>query len=151
MMSRVGAIRIPSFSGERMRAAREGLNWSQGRLAAEMDIRVATISTWERGIRTPEPPTFLAIAQALKVKPADLLTIPVERWGLPELRVVSAGLHQGQVARMLGLHQIRIGNVELGYERPSDELTVALAKIYGTTAQEILEAWHNGRERLMEQ
>lgn len=148
MISRVGVIRIPSFSGERLRAARSDRHWSQGRLAAQLDVRLTTIGAWERGLRTPEPPTFLALALALSLDPADLLTVPVEHFTLAELRVV-AGLHQRDVAERLAAKQVRISNVESGYERLTDELKEGLAAAYNTTPDQVLAAWERGRDRLL--
>lgn len=148
MIERVGVIRIPNFSGERLRTARADLQWSQGRLAAVLDVRLTTIGAWERGLRTPEPPTFLALAEALDLDPVELLTVPAEQFTLAELRVV-AGLHQRDVATRLSTKQVRISNAESGYERLTDEMKQGLATAYNTSADQIAAAWERGRERLL--
>lgn len=148
MIELVGVTRIPSFSGERLRTARIDRKWSQGRLAAVLDVRSTTIGAWERGLRTPEPPTFLALAEALSLEPGALLAVPAEHFTLAELRV-TAGLHQRDVATQLGVKQVRISNVESGYERLSDEMTQGLARAYSTTPDHITSAWERGRARLL--
>lgn len=148
MIERVGVIRIPTFSGERLRAARHSRQWSQGRLAAAADVRLTTVGAWERGLATPEPPTFVAIAQALGITPGDLLTIPPEQYTLAELRVV-AGLQQRDAAALAGVHPVRLSNCEAGYERLTDDLAHALAKAYGTTDLQVAASWERGRDRLM--
>lgn len=148
MIERVGVTRIPSFSGERLRIARLNRKWSQGRLAAALNVSSSTIGQWERGVRTPEPPLFVALAEALKLDPGALLAVPVEQFALAELRV-TAGLHQRDVASQLGVGQGRISNVESGYERLSDDMTQELARAYNTTPEQVASAWERGRDRLL--
>ena len=147
-MTRVGTTRIPAFSGGRLRTAREATGWAQGRLAVQVGATLTSISAWERGTRTPEPKTFLALAKALHIAPADLLDLPVEQWTLVEYRVV-AGLHQRDAAAQLGIPTARISNFESGYDRPAEDIAQALANAYGASPQQINAAWERGREELL--
>ena len=52
-----------------------------------------------------------------------------------------AGLSQGQVARMLGLHRPSVSEIEAGRRKVSADELVALARIYGVSA-----GWLAGEE-----
>lgn len=149
MIRGVGATRIPAFSAAAMRAAREAKGWSQGRLAAELDLAVVTVSTWERGGQAPEPPTFVLLAAALDIDPGDLLDRPREQWTLTEMRVVH-GLHQQTAAALAGgVRANKLSQVEAGYERLREPLRTTLAALYEATTESLDRAWENGRQQLI--
>ena len=52
-----------------------------------------------------------------------------------------AGLSQGQVARLLGLHRPSVSEIEAGRRKVSADELVALARIYGVSS-----AWLTGEE-----
>ena len=59
--------------GEILRAERDKLGWSQERLAEACGLHRVYISELERGLRSPSLPVFMRIAEALGLKPSDLL------------------------------------------------------------------------------
>lgn len=147
MIDAVGKRRIPGFAHERMRAARVDKGWTQGRLAAEVDVSVVSITAWERGLRAPEPPAFLALARGLDLEPAELLSPPADQWTLVELRIVS-GLYQQVAAQAAAIASDRLSHLESGYERLDDRARGALARVYNTTEPNIEDCWNRGRDRL---
>lgn len=149
MIDHVGATRIPAFSGDLAVKARLARAWSQGRLAAELDVSVQTVSSWERSINTPSPPFFLRLAQALSVRPDDLLNVPRADWSLIEHRA-AAGLHQQDVAKLAGISNKRLSNIELAYERGNDELFEKLSATYRAESSELQRAWERTRTQLLE-
>lgn len=61
------------LSAPRLRAARERRGWTQLQLAEAAGLHVRTVSTYEQGHRsTPDADCLLALAEALRVHPADL-------------------------------------------------------------------------------
>lgn len=148
MIERVGRQRTEHFDRAQMRAGRQALGWSQGRLAAELEVSIVSIAAWERGARAPQPPVLLALATVINVDPADLLITPRARWTLVELRTV-AGLHQQAAARAIHVGADRLRYIEAGYQRPDERLRAALADVYRCTGSEIDTAWQRGRDRLL--
>jgi len=59
--------------GDRIRKARQGLDWSQERLAEESGLHWTYVSSIERGERNVSLRNILKVAQALGVDPADLM------------------------------------------------------------------------------
>lgn len=148
MIRKVGATRIPGFDAAAMRAAREAMGWSQGRLGVEVGMAVVTISSWERSKSAPEPPKFVQLARALNVEPAALLRAPRAEWTLTDLRVVT-GTHQREAAHSLGIQPTRLSHIEAGYEALRSPLTEKLAQLYGVTSDQIQHAWQRGRDQLL--
>lgn len=64
-----------SALGQRIAAAREAKRLTQGDLAQEVlgSTRPATVSDWERGVRTPDTQTLARIAEALGVSAGYLM------------------------------------------------------------------------------
>lgn len=147
MIDAVGRRRIPGFAHERMRTARLAKGWTQGRLAAEADVSVVSITAWERGLRAPEPPAFRALAAGLALEPSELLSLAADEWTLVELRIVS-GLYQQVAAKTAAIAPDRLSHLESGYERLDDRTRQALASVYNTTEATIEDCWKRGRDRL---
>lgn len=147
-ISHVGRHRTPGFAHTWLRAARKERGWTQGRLAAMLDVSITTVGSWERGLNAPEPPQLLALARVFGVAPAELLDSDPDGWTLVELRVVS-GLRQQQVAEQLNTTPNRIGSLEAGYERPDERLRAGLADAYGVAIDTIDAAWQRGRDQLI--
>jgi len=59
--------------GARMRALRQALKMTQAQVAEAAGIDFSFYGQIERGANIPSLKTFLAVAQALKAEPADLL------------------------------------------------------------------------------
>lgn len=149
MIDRVGATRIPAFSAENVVAARTAKGWSQGRLAAAMDVSLPSVSAWERGVSAPSPPMFVRLAVALSVDPSELLSIGRHAWTLVEFRVVK-GLHQQEVAKIAGISHNKLTAVEAAFERAPGGLFETLSTLYGSSVEEITQAWERTRTHLLE-
>ena len=61
------------FVGERVRRLRNELALTQGELAEEVGITITALSRIERNEAQPRPKTRRRLAEALGVKPRDLL------------------------------------------------------------------------------
>lgn len=59
--------------GGNIRQYREGLGWSQSRLAEEMGVPQQRITEWETGKREPLAQTIIKLAEALNADPGTLL------------------------------------------------------------------------------
>lgn len=148
MITTVGATRIPSFDGEKLRAAREAQGWSRGRLAVALGKTVTSVSGWERGQRNPAPATLVALAKALDIEPADLLDIPRAEWGLVEFRA-AAGLEQKDAAEQVGISAAMLSQLEATYVAlPTPDKVAAMASLYNSTPEELADAWDRARTRL---
>jgi transcriptional regulator with XRE-family HTH domain len=99
----VGAARVNSFSGPRLRAAREHAGLTQVALAARLGGRTQkqTVWRWENGLRKPSPETLRDMAAVLGVHPIDL----TDAGAAPTLAVLRqvAGLTQDQAGAGVGL------------------------------------------------
>lgn len=145
----VGATRNPAFSGALLRAARARRGWSQGQLAARLEVGVPTVGAWERGARTPSPPLLMRIAQTLEIDAETLLTVPRREWTLTDFRVIG-GLHQREAAQQLNLTTDRLSHLEAAYERGSDELFQRMADLYHVDPGQLRDAWERARSRLLD-
>ncbi len=151
----MGATKVETFSAGHLRAARTARQWSRGQLAAAMGMSVATVIGWERGNRTPEPPTLRKLAEQLNVTVGALLVTPPEEYGMAELRIVQGLLHREVAAAVSadpGSERIltvdRISHIENGYERVPDELVPPLARLYDVTPAELEAAWERTHAKL---
>jgi transcriptional regulator with XRE-family HTH domain len=99
----VGAARVDSFSGPRLRAAREHAGLTQVAFAGRLGGRTQkqTVWRWENGLRKPSPETLRDMAAVLGVHPLDL----TDAAAAPTLAVLRqvAGLTQDQASTGLGL------------------------------------------------
>lgn len=59
--------------GERVRARREELGWSQSELAKKLKKRQPDVCDMEKGRHSPTLETIEEVAKVLKVKPASLI------------------------------------------------------------------------------
>lgn len=136
----MGATRIPTFDGEALRQAREAKGWNRGRLANAVGKTVASVSGWERNLRTPEAKTLVDLADALDIDASDLIALPRAEWRMSEYRVTK-GLQQIQAAKIIGIPADRFSYLEAAYERPSEDQMSALAELYDVSVKEISAAW----------
>ena len=65
--------RTPTHLGCVVRSAREQLDMSRAELAVKLGLGEMTIIAWENGYRTPTLPMLYRIADALHIRPADLV------------------------------------------------------------------------------
>lgn len=108
------------FDPECLRAARMAAGLSQRELGRRSGVPAPSICLFEQGRSRPEPSTLFALARALRIAPATLLT-PTE--GPPSLarRRIEAGLLQREVAYDLGIPPSTYSAVERGEATlPSD-------------------------------
>lgn len=147
MIDSVGRRRTPGFASDRMREARVAKNWTQGRLAAEADVSLRTITAWERGLRAPEPPKLVALARVLGIQPEHLLATPPHQWTLIELRAAN-GLLQQDAAKAASITADRLSHLESGYERLDDRTRASLAAVYGVDGPAVQDSWQRGRDQL---
>jgi transcriptional regulator with XRE-family HTH domain len=124
------------FDGERLRAARQARGFSQEQLAVRSGIAQPSISVFERGRSTPEPPTLLALAQALDLLPADLM-VPID--GPPSLarRRVEVGMIQRHVAEAVGIPPSTYAEIETGHSMPSPDLAARLDRFLAHRAADL--------------
>jgi transcriptional regulator with XRE-family HTH domain len=59
--------------GDRLRRRREELGIRQADLAARLNLKRTSITNMEAGHQVPSLPQVIALAQALRLKPADLI------------------------------------------------------------------------------
>jgi transcriptional regulator with XRE-family HTH domain len=147
MIDSVGRRRTPGFAQDRIREARVAKGWTQGRLAAEADVSLRTITAWERGLRAPEPPTLVMLARVLDIEPHELLVIPADQWTLIELRTAT-GLLQQSAAKAVSVTPDRLSHLESGYERLDDRTRAALAAVYHVSDEMVQDSWQRGRDQL---
>ena len=89
-----------------MKSVRKALRLTQAQVAEKAGIDHSFYGQIERGVNTPSLKTFVAIAAALKVNPADLLTWRAqgsERLYETALVKLLDGLEQKHKALVLGL------------------------------------------------
>jgi len=66
-------MRASVYVGDRVRRLRDELALTQGELAEEVGITITALSRIERNEAQPRPKTRRRLAEALGVKPRDLL------------------------------------------------------------------------------
>lgn len=69
---------------EKIRAARSNMNMSQAALARAVDVKPATVASWEKGRTEPDTVMIGRLAQILKVTTDHLLGVQSEELVLPE-------------------------------------------------------------------
>jgi transcriptional regulator with XRE-family HTH domain len=139
--------RIIGFRALTLRDLRNGKDWSQSRLAAEIGVTHATITSWESGWRTPEPDNLVRLAAALGVDPAVLIGTPRDRWTLTDLRNTK-GLQQGEAAELAHIAPRRLRHIEIGANNLTDEVAAVLASVYDVPVEEIRACWQRARTQL---
>lgn len=149
MIKLVGTTRIPTFSGTKLRAAREDRGWSRGRLGIALGKTTTSVAAWERGLRNPAPDTLKDIAEALEITTADLLTLSQDEWGLAEYRVTHGWEQKDVAERIAIISPSLLSQIESTYERPKPAQITALAKLYGIGEPEVMEAWQRARDRVL--
>lgn len=151
MITAVPRPRIKAFSGERLKRAREAKGYTQGKLAAIIDKGLMSVFGWENDQRAPEPATFIKLASALDIRPADLIDLPRTEWNLALYRFV-AGKSQREVTEELGLGtQVSyFGTVENGISKLRPDIATRMAIIYEATEDELYAAWARTRTELTE-
>lgn len=87
--------------GDRIRAARQGAQLSQGDLAQKLGVKQATISSWETGTRSPGLDDLFAIASALQIEVVDLLPSKNHQPVRAALRAVAEKLGRSELAKAL--------------------------------------------------
>lgn len=83
--------------GERIRARREQLGWTQAKLSEMLNVKVGTLSGYERNYRIPDARMLQLLSNILKVSSDYLLgltqqTLNINQKPLPILGTIRAGL-----------------------------------------------------------
>jgi transcriptional regulator with XRE-family HTH domain len=138
--------RITGFKPLTLQNLRHTKDWSQSRLAAEIGVTHATITSWESGWRTPEPDNLVRLAAALDVG-LEALIGPRNTWTLTDLRNAK-GLQQGEAADLARIAPRRFRHIEIVANNLTDEVAGILASIYDTPVEEIRECWARARQEL---
>ncbi len=131
---------VRGFSSSLLRQARANAGLRSDELARLLGVSHPAVTMWESGKSKPTPALLLALAQALRVRPADLAPIRETDLRIGDLRA-QAGLTQVQVARNLGIAATIVGNLERGLRPVSEEHVAALAPLYGVTADRVRTVW----------
>ena len=131
---------VVGFSPSALQAARGRLGWSRDDLAAASGLGATTIGTWERGEVQPTVPSLAAVARALKLRIADLLSTQARSESLTQFRV-AFGLTIQQVADQAGFSTATISRAESGSGRLTDRVAAALAGVYDVSEADIEDAW----------
>lgn len=136
-----------TFDHLRLREARQAANLSQVELADALGIKQASVSMWERGVRTPHRSKIKAIATLLRIAPEDLFV------GELDPNEVTLGIHRQAVgltqARLAARLEIRPGAVaaiEYGRVWPRDDLLRRWCDVLGITTDQFRTAWWIGRK-----
>ena len=136
----------PGFDPRLLRSAREAAQLSQTALAKAADVHVSSIEEWEAGRQVPRVENVAALAQALRLRPGDLLRpaegVPVR---LQQLRA-AAGKSQQQVALAAGLLRTTYSSIERGETGSlTDSDARALADALGVTVEQVRDAHQASR------
>ena len=93
--------------GARIRARRQALGWSQGRLAEKTGITANYVGVLERGLKLPTLDLLVKLARVLGLEPAGLLGDGVadDAW-LDELMAVARSIPEPR--RTLALSLLRV-------------------------------------------
>ncbi|MFL0580635.1 helix-turn-helix domain-containing protein [Dietzia sp. 179-F 9C3 NHS] len=113
-------------------------------LAVHLGTSTSAVHGWLASRRVPEPPVLLALARALRLRPADLTLIDEAQERLADLRI-HAGLLQAAAAEAAGLRQPQLSKMERGVSVPKPELCQGLARAYGVPEERVLAAWKRSR------
>jgi transcriptional regulator with XRE-family HTH domain len=141
----------PGFDPHRLRAARERAGLTQSALAEAAQVQSTAIAQWETGRRVPQIETVRTLADALRLKPADLLDIdPDHDPTLQELRA-GRGLSQAQAAEAAGVPRTTYSMIERGENvtlTPADASAIALA--LGVSEQAVRAGHARSRTRYLQ-
>ncbi|WP_432156184.1 helix-turn-helix domain-containing protein [Streptomyces sp. bgisy153] len=128
------------FDGQRVRAERRAKNLTQKQLAQAIGLKThAPVASWESGKSFPDGEKLPGIAEALGKDLDELFP----RDGAPTLRDLreDAGYPQNKTGQLIGVtSHIPVSNAERGMKRLDDEYVPRLAKAYGVTEQQLLDA-----------
>ncbi len=129
VMSRSG-VRGFSPAALRRRRAEAGLTLRE--LAVVSGVGAQTLRAWEAGRTYPSPHKLAAVAKALRLPIADLLTVDEADLRLSDLRF-RCGLTQADVAAALATSISAVSAIESGFRSPTDAQITLLAEVYGLT------------------
>lgn len=146
-----GRQAAPGFDPRRLRAAREAAQLSQDALARAAHVHVSSIEEWEAGRQVPRVDSVAALAEALRLDPADLLEPPDgAARTLQQLRA-AAGLTQQQVATDAGLLRNTYSAIERGETATLTAAdATAFARALSVTADQVRAAHTASRAAYLE-
>lgn len=131
---------VRGFSSSLLRKARADAGLRPDELARLLGVSRQAVTTWESGKSKPSPGMLRALAEALRVQPADLAPIREEDLRMGDLRA-HAGLTQIEVADALAVNPTMIGDMERGFRPVSEDQVTALTALYGLTDGRVRAVW----------
>ena len=132
----MGRTNTPAgFSGAILRRNRLRLGYSAAALAVRIGVRENTVLRWETGLASPTPRHLGAIAESVRLTPADLLTSVNARRTLRDLRLFAA-LNLDQAAQQAGLSRSALVRLERGVAAVGDRASL-LASAYNVDLSEV--------------
>jgi transcriptional regulator with XRE-family HTH domain len=131
---------VRGFSSSLLRKARADAGLRPDELARLLGVSRQAVTTWESGKSKPSPGMLRALADALRVRPADLAPIREEDLRMGDLRA-HAGLTQIEVADALAVNPTMIGDMERGFRPVSEDQVTTLTALYGLTDDRVRAVW----------
>lgn len=139
-MPRGGSV---GFSPAALRRSMERARFTAEELADQLGLSRQSVSAWLTGRTTPSPPSLIRAAELLNVTPADLTPGVSRGLTLPDMRV-RAGLTQSAAAERIAVAQTVLSQIERGRREVHPDTADKLARLYGLSAGEVIEAWEQG-------
>ncbi len=131
---------VRGFSSSLLRKARADAGFRPDELARLLGVSRQAVTTWESGKSKPSPGMLRALAEALRVQPADLAPIREEDLRMGDLRA-HAGLTQIEVADALAVNPTMVGDMERGFRPVSEDQVTTLTALYGLTDDRVRAVW----------
>lgn len=132
---------VVGFSPDALRRAMDRADMTADELAGHVGVSRQAVDAWLRGRAVPSPKSLHKVADFLELEPGSLTPGRTRKPQLVDLRT-RAGLTQAAAAEALGISATTLRGAEQGLRKNSDsDLVDALAQIYRTTPDEVLEAW----------
>ncbi|TSD93469.1 helix-turn-helix transcriptional regulator [Gordonia rubripertincta] len=129
------------FSPAILRRHLQRTGYTLEEVADQIGLSRQAVSAWLAGRASPSPQSLAKVALLLDVTPADLTPgVRADALGLRDLRT-RAGLSQSEVAHALELRQSLLSDIERGRRDVDAGIATDLAKQYGATIEDVVEAW----------
>lgn len=147
-MRRVTLARLPGFSPQRLRAAREKRGLTVADLADLTDATSSAVHKWEAGEVAPDPRRAKKVADVLGVPLQALTDLADDEVGLAERRALQ-GLTARELSRESGIDRSTLSHIEIGHRRPSEDQIAAIAAVLELGPDEVRSFWERTRARRM--
>ena len=112
---RLGVSRrvLRGFSGDALRALREGRGLTRQDLARTSRVGLTTLYHWETGVSTPTVDILARVVASLGASIEDVVSVPVEDRYPADWRIIR-GLTQPELGKRTGLSTSLVGAIERG-------------------------------------